>query len=54
MKAPVKAPTKAPAKTTAPAPVPAKPAPVPGKGKAVVPRSNLRGNTTAPADTTQR
>ena len=54
VKASVKAPTKAPAKTTAPATTPAKPAPAPAKGKATVPRSSLRGNTTAPADTTQR
>ena len=51
-KAPVKAPTKAPAKT--PAGTPAKPTTAPPKGKATAPRTNLRGTTTAPADTTQR
>ena len=54
VKSPTKAPAKAPAKTTAPAPTPAKPTTAPAKGKATVPRTNLRGNTTAPADTTQR
>ena len=51
-KAPVKAPTKAPAKT--PAGTPAKPTTAPPKSKAPAPRTNLRGTTTAPADTTQR
>ncbi|MFC6223285.1 tetratricopeptide repeat protein [Hymenobacter artigasi] len=54
-KTPVKAPTKAPAKTpAAPAGTPAKPTIAPPKGKAPAPRTNLRGTTTAPADTTQR
>ncbi|MBU6121887.1 tetratricopeptide repeat protein [Hymenobacter siberiensis] len=54
-KAPVKAPTKAPAKTpAAPAGTPTKPTTAPPKGKAPAPRTNLRGTTTAPADTTQR
>ncbi|GAB3866571.1 tetratricopeptide repeat protein [Hymenobacter segetis] len=60
-KAPVKAPTKVPAKTptptkapAAPTGTPAKPATTPTKGKAPAPRTNLRGTTTAPADTTQR
>ncbi|MBJ6111177.1 tetratricopeptide repeat protein [Hymenobacter sp. BT523] len=49
-----KAPAKAPAKTPAPTGKPA-PTPAPTKGKAAVPRTNLRGTTTAPADTaTQR
>jgi TolA-binding protein len=51
-----KAPAKTPAKTTTPtkATTPAtKPAatPAPAKGKTTVPRTNLRGTTTAPADT---
>ncbi|MFC7668873.1 tetratricopeptide repeat protein [Hymenobacter humi] len=57
--APTKTPAKAPAK--APATTPAAPAgkpavkPAPTKGKTVVPRANLQGTTTAPADTaTQR
>ncbi|WP_216688855.1 tetratricopeptide repeat protein [Hymenobacter siberiensis] len=54
-KAPVKAPTKAPAKTpAAPAGTPARPTTAPPKGKAPASRTNLRGATTAPADTTQR
>ncbi|MDO7851849.1 tetratricopeptide repeat protein [Hymenobacter convexus] len=55
-KAPAKTPAKAPAPTKAatPATKPATP-PAPAKGKTTVPRSNLRGTTTAPADTaTQR
>ncbi|MBD2721305.1 tetratricopeptide repeat protein [Hymenobacter armeniacus] len=49
-----KAPAKAPAKTPAPTGKPAS-TPAPTKGKAAVPRTNLRGTTTAPADTaTQR
>ncbi|MGY3087134.1 TolA-binding protein [Hymenobacter sp. UYAg731] len=57
-KSPVKAPTKAPAKAPVPAKMPtgtpAKPTTAPTKGKAPAPRTNLRGTTTAPADTTQR
>ena len=60
-KVPVKAPTKAPAKSPAPTKAPAAPAGTPTKstpalpkGKAPAPRTNLRGTTTAPADTTQR
>ncbi|GAB2870131.1 tetratricopeptide repeat protein [Hymenobacter ruber] len=60
-KAPVKTPSKTPAKTpaptkapAAPAGTPAKPTTAPTKGKAPAPRTNLRGTTTAPADTTQR
>ncbi|HEX8329359.1 MAG TPA: tetratricopeptide repeat protein [Hymenobacter sp.] len=57
-KTPAKAPAKAPTKTTTPpATAPAtKPAatPAPAKSKAAAPKSTLRGNTTAPADTTQR
>ena len=60
-KAPVKAPARAPAKTpvptktsAAPTGTPAKPATAPTKGKVLAPRTNLRGATTAPADTTQR
>ncbi|UOQ96039.1 tetratricopeptide repeat protein [Hymenobacter sp. 5317J-9] len=49
-----KTPAKAPAKTPAPIGKPAT-TPAPTKGKTAVPRTNLRGNTTAPADTaTQR
>ena len=44
--APAKAPTKTPAKPAA--------TPASAKGKTTAPRTNLRGNTTAPADTTQR
>ena len=47
-KAPVKAPARTPTTTKGAAPAP-------GKGKTAVPRTNLRGNTAAPADTaTQR
>jgi len=53
-----KAPTKVPAKTPAKAPAaPAAPAggkPAPAKGNVPVPRTNLRGNTAAPADTATR
>ena len=51
---PAKTPAKAPAKAPVTTPAKSKPTPVtpvPVKGKAVVPRANLRGTTTAPADT---
>ena len=52
---PAKTPAKTPARAPAKAPAAGKPVPAPAKGKPSVPRANLRGNTTTPADTaTQR